>query len=82
MLSPTSDGRFAIARLGLLLYTHVIWPLAARRPRGSERAAACTALRRVDRPSAGASDTTSLVLGRRASRPLNGRPPPLCVHSL
>ena len=82
MLRPTSDGSFAIARLGLLLNTHVVWPLAARRPRDFERAAACGMHGQAARPSAGALDTTSFVLGRRASRPLNGSPPPLCVPSL
>ena len=69
MIRPTSDRRVAVDVLGLPLHTHVVWPLAARRPRGSERATACTALGRVDRPPTGASDTTSLVLGRRASCP-------------
>ena len=54
-------------------------PLAARRPRGSEHAAACTALGRIDRASPGASDVARFALGRRAVRRSMAVPPPLCT---
>jgi len=69
-------------RLGLPLYTHVIWPLAAHRPRDFERAAACGTRGRAARPSSGASDAARFALGRRAARLLNEPPTPRCPLSL